>query len=118
MAVLSIGTTSKFAARAIELAAQQGFDVAHYDLRFAKPLDEALLHEVAAKFKRVITVEDGVLRGGVGEAVSAFFNNNGYNVKCRTLGIDDRFVEQGTPSELYAECGYDADGVLGAIIEA
>ncbi|MBO5875329.1 MAG: 1-deoxy-D-xylulose-5-phosphate synthase [Alistipes sp.] len=118
VAVLSIGTTSKFAARAIELAAQQGFDVAHYDLRFAKPLDEALLHEVAAKFKRVITVEDGVLRGGVGEAVSAFFNNNGYDVKCRTLGIDDRFVEQGTPSELYAECGYDADGVLRAIIEA
>jgi deoxyxylulose-5-phosphate synthase len=81
------------------------------------PLDEELLHEVGRKFKRVITVEDGVLRGGVGEAVTAFFNENGYEVRVEKLGIDDRFVEQGSPAELYAECGYDAEGILRAILK-
>ena len=118
IAVLTIGTTAAFATAAIEQATAKGFDVAHYDLRFAKPLDEELLHEVGRKFKRVITVEDGVLRGGVGEAVSALFNSNGYDVKVQSLGISDRFVEQGTPAELYAECGYDAEGILQAIVEA
>ncbi len=118
IAVLTIGTTAGFATAAIEQAATKGFDAAHYDLRFAKPLDEELLHEVGRRFKRVITVEDGVLRGGVGEAVSAFFNGNGYDVKVQSLGISDRFVEQGTPAELYAECGYDAEGILQAIYEA
>ena len=118
IAVLTIGTTAGFATAAIEQAATKGLDAAHYDLRFAKPLDEELLHEVGRRFKRVITVEDGVLRGGVGEAVSAFFNSNGYDVKVQSLGISDRFVEQGTPAELYAECGYDAEGILQAIFEA
>ena len=117
VAVLTIGTTAGFAAKAIEQAVAHGVDAAHYDLRFAKPLDEELLHEVGRKFKRVITVEDGVLRGGVGEAVSAFFNANGYNVKSQSLGIEDRFIEQGTPAELYAECGYDAAGILQAILQ-
>ena len=117
MAVLTIGTTAGFAAKAIEQAVAHRVDAAHYDLRFAKPLDEELLHEVGRKFKRVITVEDGVLRGGVGEAVSAFFNANGYNVKSQSLGIDDRFIEQGTPAELYADCGYDAAGILQAILQ-
>ncbi|MBE6211445.1 MAG: 1-deoxy-D-xylulose-5-phosphate synthase [Rikenellaceae bacterium] len=115
IAILTVGTTASSAAKAIALAAEQGLDVAHYDLRFAKPLDEELLHEVGKRFKQVITVEDGILRGGVGEAVSAFFNRNDYDVKVRTLGIDDRFVEQGTPAELYAECGYDTEGILKAI---
>ena len=118
IAVLTIGTTAGFATAAIEQATAKGLDVAHYDLRFAKPLDEELLHEVGRRFKRVITVEDGVLRGGVGEAVSAFLNSNGYDVKVQSLGISDRFVEQGTPAELYAECGYDAEGILQAIVEA
>ena len=115
IAILTVGTTASSATKAIALAAEQGLDVAHYNLRFAKPLDEELLHEVGKRFKQVITVEDGILRGGVGEAVSAFFNRNDYDVKVRTLGIDDRFVEQGTPAELYAECGYDTEGILKAI---
>jgi 1-deoxy-D-xylulose-5-phosphate synthase len=65
----------------------------------------------------VITVEDGVLRGGVGEAVAAFFITNGYTVNTRSLGIDDRFVEQGTPAELYAECGYDTEGIFNALMQ-
>lgn len=117
VAVLTIGTTAGFATKAIERAAAEGIDAAHYDLRFAKPLDEDLLHEVGRNFKRVVTVEDGVLRGGVGEAVSAFFNSNGYDVKVQSLGIADCFVEQGTPAQLYAECGYDAEGVFKALIE-
>ncbi len=117
VAVLSIGTTAGAASKAIAMAAERGVDAAHYDLRFAKPLDEDMLHEIGRSFERVITVEDGVLRGGVGEAVSAFFNNNGYDVKVRSLGIDDRFVEQGTPAELYAECGYDAEGICKALTE-
>lgn len=117
IAVLSIGTTAHSATKAIEQAEAEGKSVAHYDLRFAKPLDEELLHEVGRKFKRVITIEDGSLRGGVGEAVSAFFNNNGHDVKVRSLGIADHFIEQGTPAELYAACGYDAEGVLRAIVE-
>jgi 1-deoxy-D-xylulose-5-phosphate synthase len=117
IAVLTIGSVAQFAAKAIEKAAESGLDVAHYDLRFAKPLDEALLHEVGQKYQRVITVEDGVLRGGVGEAVSAFFNRHDYNVSIQTLGINNRFVEQGTPAELYAECGYDAEGILRTILD-
>ena len=117
VAVLTIGTTAGFATKAIERAAAEGINAAHYDLRFAKPLDEELLHEVGRNFKRVITVEDGVLRGGVGEAVSAFFNNNGYEVKVQSLGIADCFVEQGTPAQLYAECGYDAEGIFNALTE-
>ena len=117
IAVLTIGTVAQFAAKAIEKAAESGLDVAHYDLRFAKPLDEALLHEIGQKYQRVITVEDGVLRGGVGEAVSAFFNRHDYNVSIQTLGINNRFVEQGTPAELYAECGYDAEGILRTILD-
>ncbi len=117
IALLTIGTTAGSAAKAVKRAAEQGLDVAHYDLRFAKPLDEELLHEVGKRFARVITVEDGVLRGGVGESVAAFFNREGYDVEVRSLGIDDRFVEQGTPAELYAECGYDADGIFRAVIE-
>ena len=66
--------------------------VAHYDLRFVKPLDEALLDEVGRKFRRVVTVEDGSLRGGVGEAVAAFFNGRGYDVRVQRLGIGDEWV--------------------------
>ena len=111
-AVVTIGTVGNFAAEAIARAAAEGIvDAAHYDLRFAKPLDEEMLHEIGGRFRRVITVEDGILRGGVGEAVTAFFNRHGYAVKVRSLGIDDRFVEHGTPAELYAMCGYDADGI-------
>ena len=117
VAVLAIGATCRFALDAAERAATEGRSVAVYDLRYAKPLDEALLDEVAQKFCRVITVEDGVLRGGVGEAIIKYFNDHAESVRVRALGIGDRFVEQGTPAQLYAQCGYDADGILRAINE-
>ena len=110
-AVLPIGTVGNFASEAIARMEADGIRVAHYDLRFAKPLDQELLHEVGRKFRCVVTVEDGALRGGVGEAVVAFFCEHGYLPKVVSLGIPDRFVEHGTPAQLYAQCGYDAEGI-------
>ena len=111
IAVLTIGTVGNFASEAIARMEADGIRVAHYDLRFAKPLDQELLHEVGRKFGWVVTVEDGALRGGVGEAVVAFFCEHGYLPKVVSLGIPDRFVEHGTPAQLYAQCGYDAEGI-------
>lgn len=111
IAVLTIGTVGNFASEAIARMEADGVRVAHYDLRFAKPLDQELLHEVGRKFRYVVTVEDGALRGGVGEAVVAFFCEHGYLPKVVSLGIPDRFVEHGTPAQLYAQCGYDAEGI-------
>lgn len=111
IAVLTIGTVGNFASESIARMGADGIRVAHYDLRFAKPLDQELLHEVGRKFRCVVTVEDGALRGGVGEAVVAFFCEHGYLPKVVSLGIPDRFVEHGTPAQLYAQCGYDAEGI-------
>lgn len=118
MAVLTIGPVGNVAARAVKRAAAEGVSAAHYDLRFARPLDEELLDEVGRRFERVVTVEDGVVRGGVGSAVRDFFDRRGYRTQVRSLGIpDDRFVEHGTPAELYAQCGFDEEGILRAILE-
>ena len=112
IALLSIGTTATFAAEAAERLAEEGISAAHYDLRYAKPLDEELLREVGERFQRVITIEDGALRGGVGEAVTAWFSTHGYTPTIRTLGIPDRFIEHGTPKELYHLCGFDTEGIV------
>ncbi|MFR2524174.1 1-deoxy-D-xylulose-5-phosphate synthase [uncultured Alistipes sp.] len=115
VAVLSIGTIGNFAAAAVARAEAEGLSVAHYDLRYCKPLDLELLHEVGRSFRSVVTVEDGAVCGGVGQAVTAFFNAHGYPVRVRSLGIGDTFVEHGTPDELYALCGYDAEGIYHAL---
>ena len=112
LALLSIGTAGNFAAEAIADVESEGkYTVAHYDLRFAKPLDVALIKQVAEKFNKIIIVEDGVLRGGVGEAVVKCLSENGYRGEVRTLGIEDKFIEHGTPAELYSICGFDAEGI-------
>ena len=116
-AVLTVGPVGHAAARAVARAADAGVRAAHYDLRFVRPLDEDLLDEVGRRFVRVVTVEDGVVRGGAGSAVRDFFDRRGYRIEVRSLGIpDDRFVEHGTPSELYAQCGFDEEGILRAIL--
>ena len=115
-AVLTIGTVGNDAARAIERAAAAGIEAAHYDLRFVKPLDEVLLNEVGRRFRRVITVEDGCLRGGVGEAVTVFFASRGYDVQVTRLGIGDQWVEHGTPAQLKALCGYDEESILRTLL--
>lgn len=116
VALLTIGATGNDGACAAERAAAAGVSVAHYDLRFVKPLDETLLDEAGRKFRRVVTVEDGCLRGGVGEAVTAFFNRRGYSVAVRSLGIGDAWVEHGTPAQLHARCGYDEEAILRALL--
>ena len=118
LAILTIGTTGNTAIEAIaEVENAYKVSVAHYDLRFVKPLDTALLDEVAANHTHIITIEDGALRGGVGEAIAAYINTKGYKTQVSTLGIDDKFIEHGTVAELQALCGYDKQSVIGAIRE-
>lgn len=112
VAIVAVGTMANVALRAAERSQRS---VAVYDLRYAKPLDAALIEEVGRKYKRVITIEDGVIRGGVGESVVAMLASKGFTPKVVNLGIEDRFVEHGKPTELYRECGYDEDAVLRAI---
>ena len=112
VAIVAVGTMANVALRAAERSQRS---VAVYDLRYAKPLDAALIEEVGRKYKRVITIEDGVIRGGVGECVVAMLASKGFAPKVVNLGIEDRFVEHGKPAELYRECGYDEDAVLRAI---
>jgi len=117
VALLTIGTVGNAGARAVERAVAAGRDVAHYDLRYAKPLDETILHEAGRRFRRVVTVEDGCLRGGVGETVAAWFNAHGYSPAVRSLGIGDRWVPHGTPAQLHALCGYDEEAIFKALTE-
>lgn len=112
VAIVAVGTMANVALRAAERSQRS---VAVYDLRYAKPLDAALIEEIGAKYKRIITIEDGVIRGGVGESVVAMLANKGFAPKVVNLGIDDRFVEHGKPAELYCECGYDEEAVLQTI---
>ncbi|HET9430137.1 MAG TPA: transketolase C-terminal domain-containing protein [Chitinophagaceae bacterium] len=86
-------------------------------MRFANPLDEAILHEVCRKFDKLITVEDGTVEGGFGTAVLEFMAANGYKNNIRIMGIPDRLIEHGTPKELYRECGIDAQGIAQAVRE-
>ncbi len=118
VALVTIGTAGNAAARAAARLAAEGIQVAHYDLRYAKPLDEELLDEVGRRFRRVVTVEDGSLRGGVGEAVVAFFNDRGYDVHVDRLGIGDHWVEHGTPAQLQALCGFDEESILQTLRKA
>jgi 1-deoxy-D-xylulose-5-phosphate synthase len=117
VAILSLGHPGNFVTKAMELLQIQGIDVAHYDLRFVKPIDEALLHEVFTKFSRVITVEDGCIMGGMGSAVLEFMADNGYSAKIQRLGIPDNFVEHGEQQELYDECGFTPEKIAQAALE-
>ena len=112
VAILAVGPMANVALKAAE---QSTKSVAVYDLRYAKPLDKELILEVGAKFERIITIEDGVIRGGVGEAVVALMSKRGLHPHVTNLGIDDRFVEQGTPDQLYAECGYDVASLVALL---
>ena len=117
VAILSFGHPGNFVQSAIRELRTEGIDPAHYDLRFVKPIDEALLHEVFSKFKKVITVEDGTVAGGFGSAVLEFMAANSYNAEIKILGIPDRIVEHGTLKDLYRECGYDAFGIAATVRE-
>jgi 1-deoxy-D-xylulose-5-phosphate synthase len=118
IAVLSIGHAGNFVVEAVETLKEKGISVMHYDMRFANPIDEDVLHEVFRKFRKIITVEDGMIKGGFGSTVLEFAADHGYSADIKRMGIPDYFVEHGSQQELWHECGYDADGILKAIEEA
>ena len=117
IAILTFGHPGNFAAAAIRDVKAEGINPAHYDMRFVKPLDEVMLHEVFGKFNKIITVEDGTVVGGFGSAILEFMNEHGYKADVKIMGIPDRLVEHGTPKQLYDEIGIDANGIAQVIRE-
>jgi 1-deoxy-D-xylulose-5-phosphate synthase len=114
LAILSLGPIGNEASKAIEELEKQHISVAHFDMRFLKPLDNKLLKSIFSRFNKIITVEDASIVGGLGSAVIEYMNDNSYKAKVIRLGIPDRFVDHGSQEELYRECGYDAAGILAA----
>jgi 1-deoxy-D-xylulose-5-phosphate synthase len=112
IAILSIGSAGNLVSEALSKLDPLGINAAHYDMRFVKPIDEALLHQVFSKFKAILTVEDGVLQGGFGSAILEFMADNNYASKIKRLGIPDKFIEQGSNQDLFKECGFDADSIV------
>lgn len=117
IAILSLGHPGNFATEAIRELLADGLQPAHYDMRFVKPLDEAMLHEVFTNYDKVITIEDGTITGGFGSAILEFMARHNYKAELRMLGVPDRIVEHGKPEELFRECGYDAAGIARAVRE-
>ncbi|MFZ5430793.1 MAG: 1-deoxy-D-xylulose-5-phosphate synthase [Bacteroidota bacterium] len=115
IAILTVGKPGVYAQRAIRKLDHESLRPAHYDMRFVKPLDEILLHEIFAKFSKVITVEDGTVKGGFGSAVAEFMAEYGYKADLTILGIPDRFIEHGTIEQLFKDCGLDTEGIVGAV---
>jgi 1-deoxy-D-xylulose-5-phosphate synthase len=112
VAILTLGHVGNFAIEACKKLNSENIHPAHYDLRFAKPLDEELLHEVFSKYKKIITVEDGCIQGGVGSAVLEFMADHNYSAQVKRLGIPDEYIEHGEQAELWAECKYDTDAIV------
>ncbi len=117
VAILTIGHVGNFAVEACKKLKEDGIDAAHYDMRFLKPLDQEILHEVFKKFKTIITVEDGTIVGGLGSAVIEFMIDNNYQSKVKRLGVPDEFIEHGKQAELYSLCGYDTTGIYNSVKE-
>lgn len=117
VALVTIGPIGKSVAGAIDEAAKQGVSVAHYDMRFLKPIDTELLHEIGRKFKYIVTLEDGVIKGGLASAVIEFMAENRYTPAIHPMGIPDIFVEHGASAELYRECKMDTPAVIEAILK-
>ena len=112
IAILSIGHPGNFAQEAIQELKDLGVSAAHYDMRFVKPIDQVMLHEVFTKFKKVITIEDGCIMGGFGSAVVEFMADQGYSSQIIRLGIPDKYIHHGTQEELWADCGFDKDAIV------
>jgi 1-deoxy-D-xylulose-5-phosphate synthase len=115
LAILTIGHVGNVAQEAVNELNELGISAAHYDLRFVKPLDEVLLHEVFTKFSKVITVEDGCLMGGMGSAVLEFMADQNYTAQVNRIGIPDQYIHHGTQEELHAECGFDKNGIVSTV---
>jgi 1-deoxy-D-xylulose-5-phosphate synthase len=117
IAILTIGHPGNFAQDAIEELKSSGASIAHYDMRFVKPIDETMLHEVFSKFDKVITIEDGCLMGGFGSAVIEFMADQRYSAEVVRLGIPDTYIQHGTQQELWEECGFDTKAIVKTVKE-
>ena len=115
VAILTLGHPGNFTVKACKELAEEGMHPAHYDMRFVKPLDAEMLHQIFKKFKKIVTVEDGCLMGGFGSAVIEFMADNSYSSNIVRLGIPDRFIEHGEQNELYDECHFNSDAIKNAI---
>jgi 1-deoxy-D-xylulose-5-phosphate synthase len=115
VAILSFGHPGNFATAAIRELRTEGINPAHYDMRFVKPIDEEMLHEIFSKFNKIVTVEDGTVVGGFGTAVLEFMSKHNYTAEVKMLGIPDRIVEHGTLKELYRECEYDSKAIADTV---
>lgn len=116
IAILSIGHIGNYAVEVCARLQKKNIEVAHYDMRFVKPLDEALLHEIFSQYKKIVTIEDGCIQGGFGSAVLEFMADNNFTAEVRRLGIPDSVIEHGEQIELHHECGFDPDGIENAVI--
>jgi 1-deoxy-D-xylulose-5-phosphate synthase len=117
IAILSLGHPGNFVVSACKMLEADDLHPAHFDMRFAKPIDETIMHEVAQRYSKIITVEDGTIVGGFGSAVLEFLAAHNYSCEVKMLGIPDRIVEHGKPEELHRECGFDAAGICKAVRE-
>jgi len=115
VAILTIGTIGLPTHRVVNMLQKEGIMAAHFDMRFVKPMDQEILHTVFKKYTHVVTVEEGVLQGGFGSAVAEFMTDHQYFIHLKRIGIPDKFVDQGTPEELYRECGLDQKGIYQTI---
>lgn len=118
VAVLSIGPVATEVEKALEMLAQRGIKAAHYDMIFLKPIDTGLLQRAAEKKCLIVTVEDGTVNGGLGATVRQWLDDNGLQRPVVSIGIPDRFIAQGTPAQLYRQCGLDAQGITDTIVNA
>ncbi len=117
LVILSLGHVGNYAVEVTERLEKQGIPVAHYDMRFAKPLDENMLHEVFGKFKKIVTLEDGCIQGGFGSAILEFMADHNYAAEVKRLGIPDAIIEHGEQIELHHECGFDPEGIERTVIQ-
>lgn len=116
LAVITLGPIGNSAQNVIEKLNNEGNHIALYDLRFLKPLDQDLLHQIGQNFKKIITIEDGVIKGGMGTAILEFMADNSYTPSIYRMGIPDEFIEHGSVNELYKVCGLDEDSIHATIV--
>lgn len=117
IAMITIGPIGKNMENVVKAAEERGVSIAHYDIRFIKPIDKEMLHSIGKKFNKIVTIEDGCVKGGLGSAVIEFMAENSYTPTIRCIGIPDKFVEHGTTEELYKICGMDCESVLNVILK-
>ncbi len=115
IAILTIGHVGNFITNVSKTLKNDGISIAHYDMRFVKPIDKELLHKVFNKFKNIITIEDGTIVGGFGSAVLEFMAENNYKSDVHLMGVPDKYIEHGTPEQLYSECGFDEKGIVKSV---